>query len=202
MKKLFPFYFIILFIMVFLFACFGGHAQDGCPTPFKNCNADSYSELLSNDQSSFIQHGDDRYNTVLIKPFLESESDAYCSNGNKNEGVKILASPSYLPTKTKHSLQGKIVFFKVLQLQMSNRIEWKAECKNDVDFTLQRSEDGINFKSIALFMAFQQDCSSPFKFQDKNPPSKAYYRLRLIEANGSLKYSNIISLDRKTETLL
>jgi uncharacterized repeat protein (TIGR03803 family) len=79
---------------------------------------------------------------------------------------------------------------------IANKLKWTASCTNDVDFSIERSVDGTNFQQIALVMATQQDCGNPFTVLDQHPPVKAYYRLKMTEQNGPVKYSNIILLNR------
>lgn len=76
----------------------------------------------------------------------------------------------------------------------SNKLSWTAACTNPVDFIIERTTDGINFSPIGTVNA--QDCNTPFTFNDPNPPVKAYYRLKMTETNASVKYSNIILLNR------
>ena len=78
-----------------------------------------------------------------------------------------------------------------------NKLEWQASCTNAVDFTIERSKDGNNFQQVGLIWAQQQDCDHPFIFRDQNPPAKAWYRLKMVENNGPVKYSNTILLDRE-----
>ncbi|HEV7781952.1 MAG TPA: choice-of-anchor tandem repeat GloVer-containing protein [Chitinophagaceae bacterium] len=79
----------------------------------------------------------------------------------------------------------------------ANKLSWVASCTTDVEFVIERSTDGTNFTTVGTVNAQGQDCNSPFSFKDLNPPAKGWYRLRMTEMNGPVKYSNIILLNRQ-----
>jgi hypothetical protein len=90
-----------------------------------------------------------------------------------------------------------IISFKGQAEALANKLEWETSCTNAVDFTIERSNDGNNFQQVGLVRAQQQDCDHPFIFSDQNPLTKAWYRLKMTEYNGPVKYSNTIRLDRE-----
>ena len=98
---------------------------------------------------------------------------------------KIL--PALLPIKItsftgKHTIAG-------------NLLNWEANCNGQLNFSIQRSTDGIHFETIGNMPATALDCNQPFGFTDNDPlVTNNYYRLRIIEADGSVGYSNIILL--------
>ncbi|MBC7848784.1 MAG: T9SS type A sorting domain-containing protein, partial [Chitinophagaceae bacterium] len=106
------------------------------------------------------------------------------------------ASSFYIASKTAAALPVNIITFKGSAVNDVNRLTWKADCTEDVNFTIERSTDGINYFSVGLIMATQADCGSTFKFDDKLPPAKALYRLKMQEVSGPLSYSGIVSLNR------
>jgi uncharacterized repeat protein (TIGR03803 family) len=105
-------------------------------------------------------------------------------------------STFYFASRNFTALPVHILSFKGSVEPTTNKLEWKADCTDDVDFTIERSIDGTNFQAIGLVMAFQQDCNHPFTFHDLSPASKTYYRLRMKEKNGPVTYSQIILLKR------
>jgi N-acetylneuraminic acid mutarotase len=80
----------------------------------------------------------------------------------------------------------------------SNHLEWKASCHGPVVFEVQRSDNNFSFIPIGSINASLTDCNSSFYFMDQQPlESENYYRLKAIDADGSIHYSSIVYLGRK-----
>lgn len=76
-------------------------------------------------------------------------------------------------------------------------LNWKVTCASTPSATLslERSADGISFKPIYSITADALRCAQPFEYSDAQPVSGTnYYRLKMIDANGKISYSNIITL--------
>ena len=98
---------------------------------------------------------------------------------------KIL--PAILPVKIS-SFTGK-------HSGATNILKWQANCNGSISFNIERSSDGIHFETIGNIPATALDCNQPFGFTDNDPlVTNNYYRLRIIEAGGTISYSNIILL--------
>jgi uncharacterized repeat protein (TIGR03803 family) len=83
--------------------------------------------------------------------------------------------------------------------QLSNKIKWKASCTGNTLFTLERSNNGMDFIPVTTIMASMQDCKDEFTYADLAPlTGKNFYRLTMKEESGPSKYSTIILLDRST----
>ncbi|MGB0931512.1 MAG: SdrD B-like domain-containing protein, partial [Chitinophagales bacterium] len=80
-----------------------------------------------------------------------------------------------------------------------NALQWitASETNNDY-FTLLRSEDGINFESIAKVDGNGTSSETHvYDFLDRNAPNgKSYYRLNQTDFDGTQTASNVISLVR------
>jgi uncharacterized repeat protein (TIGR03803 family) len=105
-------------------------------------------------------------------------------------------STFYFSSRNNIALPFDLLSFKGNKEAVANKLQWEASCTDAVDFYIERSENGTNFQQVGLVMAQQQDCSNPFTFFDQNPPAKSYYRLKMVEQNGPVKYSQIILLNR------
>lgn len=76
-----------------------------------------------------------------------------------------------------------------------NILSWIADCNGAVSFIIERSEDGSHFIHIGDLAATARQCNLPFIFKDPTAaPRKYYYRLRIVELNGTVNYSNVILL--------
>ncbi len=77
------------------------------------------------------------------------------------------------------------------------QLNWRVE--NEINFAryqVERSTDGINFTAIGTVAAGGSSAAAAYNFDDKFLPASEilYYRLKLVDANGRFKYSNIILL--------
>lgn len=77
-----------------------------------------------------------------------------------------------------------------------SEIKWSGitNLKNDV-FTIERSTDGQNFKTIGSVQK-ADNSNSQYSFLDSKPEDGFnYYRLKLVESNNTYSYTNIVSVD-------
>lgn len=139
----------------------------------------------------------DNCSPALVAPATQIPSSAgtwgydYVYTVNINE-----FSSFYFGARTLTTLPVRLLSFEGEKQNTANMLAWKAACTGNVDFTVQRSTDGVSFSNIGVVMAFVQDCENPFKFEDATPPARAYYRLQMKEQNGATTYSSVILLDR------
>ena len=60
---------------------------------------------------------------------------------------------------------------------------------------IERSKDGSNFNAIKNITAGALACLQPFEYTDKDPlPGYNYYRLKMMDADGKITYSNKVVL--------
>ena len=106
----------------------------------------------------------------------------------------------YLSSKKSGSLPITLDYFKGVQINRKNQLNWKVYCTStEARFELERSNDGVHFSKIATIVADQLRCNQPFDYTDENPvPGADYYRLKIIDNNGKTDYSNTVLLSLKT----
>ena len=78
-----------------------------------------------------------------------------------------------------------------------NYLRWATEAENNTNyFNLQRSKNGINFETLGVVSAQGvTNTINHYNFDDVHPfVGQNYYRLELVNADGSLDYSNIVLL--------
>jgi hypothetical protein len=81
-----------------------------------------------------------------------------------------------------------------------NFLKWITATEQNTEyFEVERSADGINFETIGLVAASGNISSDKlYNFDDNNPILGInYYRLRLVEIDGTTEYSNVIALEVK-----
>ena len=86
-------------------------------------------------------------------------------------------------------------------------LQWKAD--NETDFSgyeIERSSNGKDFTYIGFLDASAGRGIKTYDFADKDAsiviPSKYYYRLKMIDANGAYTYSKVASVLLKKQNLV
>jgi hypothetical protein len=84
----------------------------------------------------------------------------------------------------------------------ANILNWKTDKPWEVEkLVLERSTDGQNFTALAEF--FDSSSMAEAEYSDENPnPGANYYRLAIVNANGSTDYSTIVLLNRSEGFLI
>jgi hypothetical protein len=93
-----------------------------------------------------------------------------------------------------------IIYFKGIKQQNINLLDWKLNCDagSSISATLERSEDGVIFNDLQTQTITDVMCANPFTYKDAKPLAGAnYYRLKIVTANGEIKYSTIVVLLNK-----
>jgi hypothetical protein len=106
----------------------------------------------------------------------------------------------YLTSATATTLPITLQYFNGVQTNDMHQLNWKVNClSSNVTFDIERSADGQKFSSIGTITASRARCSQPFESNDSKPLSGInYYRIKIIDEDGSFYYSNIISFILKT----
>ncbi|RYY50966.1 MAG: hypothetical protein EOO06_02015 [Chitinophagaceae bacterium] len=88
----------------------------------------------------------------------------------------------------------RMAFFRGQKQASKNLLEWKASSSSaSVQFIIERSTNGVNFEAIGSISA--SSFTQLFSFYDMAPVAgKNYYRLTMIEDDGSRSYSSSILL--------
>lgn len=105
----------------------------------------------------------------------------------------------YLSSAKLSPLNISLVYFKGSQNNTKHLLNWKVNCTSDeAKFELQRSTSGSTFATINAFTASKLRCNDAFDFTDENPlPGNNYYRLKMVDVDGKVNYSNIVLLTQK-----
>lgn len=78
-----------------------------------------------------------------------------------------------------------------------NKLEWlTASMTNTMHFEVEKSNTS-DFTAIGLVPAGgNSELEEAFSFTDKNPSLKTYYRLKIVDFDGSFEYSDIVFVQR------
>ncbi len=78
-----------------------------------------------------------------------------------------------------------------------NELKWTVEQETDLSrYELERSSDGINFSRIATIQSRNQAVQSVYNYNDLTMPFESYYRLKMIDRDGTFTYSTVVFLRR------
>ena len=130
--------------------------------------------------------------TINNITYVEMDSIPGFSGGS---GGVILIPNSTLPIQWKTfsgSSDGKF-----------NYLFWVTATEIETDyFELERSSDGISFEGISLVGAAGNSTSEQFYTYDDEFPLEGvnYYRVKLVNLDGSIEYSNVIALEIFSKT--
>ena len=112
-------------------------------------------------------------------------------------GITVFAGNMLVTTPGNDTALPKINFLSVKTSAQKNIVSWKAEQDSpSVYYEVQRSEDSIDFKTIAMVLGPKPtDENQPFfEFGDKifKRKTKVYYRVKQVNAAGEIYYTGII----------
>jgi len=98
----------------------------------------------------------------------------------------------------------ELTYFRVYNNENTITLKWETatEINNDF-FTIERSEDGVNFYAIATLDGAGNSYSTiAYSSLDNNPVNGInYYRLKQTDYNGAFSYSNLQSVNVKRYTI-
>jgi uncharacterized delta-60 repeat protein len=111
---------------------------------------------------------------------------AYDGTG-RNRVARILAAGSVVPLK--------LLSFSGIHSNNGNLLQWQTA--NEVgtkNFIIEKSSTGSNFTNIAT-VAAQRSGAANYSYLDNSTQSEVvFYRLKMVDVDGSFTYSNIIKL--------
>lgn len=93
-----------------------------------------------------------------------------------------------------------ISFIGTLQSDLSGLLQWKTENQINVSaYNVERSVDGFNFNQVGQVLAAPSTTySNNYNYTDPETQYQnaaiVYYRLKIVDNEGSIKYSNIVKM--------
>jgi hypothetical protein len=76
------------------------------------------------------------------------------------------------------------------------QLDWQVADESGIGrYVIERSADGINFSTLTAITATNTHGIHSYNYQDESPlPGTNYYRIRIEEAAGGVRYSSIVTL--------
>ena len=143
-----------------------------------------------------IYKNDDVCSNALLTAASPVVTNVSAWGGDYVFSTSVTSFSTFYFATTNAVLPVNITAFSGSKEPVANKLSWQAGCSNDVDFTIERSTDGIAYQAIGVVKAKQVDCNYTFNWYDQQPAAKSWYRLKMAEPNGMVKYSNVILLAR------
>lgn len=96
-------------------------------------------------------------------------------------------------------LPAELVNFEAITQDQSNKLMWRTASEENTSlFQVERSIDGNNFEIVGRVEASGNSIElNSYDFTDQYPLAQAYYRLQIIDIDGSFHYSDIIVVERE-----
>lgn len=120
-----------------------------------------------------------------------------CAQITNESGLTDLASDKFPQQST---LPVKLISFTGAYRNQATQLNWETENMYDMDrFEIQRSADGTNFATIGTKDALNAASRTGYQYSDNLSiigGNVFYYRLKMVDADGSFKYSNVIMIRR------
>ena len=92
----------------------------------------------------------------------------------------------------------RLTSFNASEEGFSTKLVWNtAEETNIVSYVIEKSTDGRNFTAIGTVKAANL---RSYNFTDAQSTENSYYRLKMVELDGTFKYSYIVSVKAKLNT--
>jgi hypothetical protein len=88
----------------------------------------------------------------------------------------------------------ELISFTAEKLSQNAMLKWSTASESNFSyFSIEKSEDGINFSETGRVNS-RGSASAPASYDFVDFQGASYYRLKMVDLDGSGKYSNIISL--------
>ncbi len=82
-------------------------------------------------------------------------------------------------------------------------LTWITEAEKNTDhFDVQRSEDGVNFRSIGKIKTNNSNLRNNYSFEDEQPSLVNYYRLKMVDRDEKFTFSKTLKVQRSVSNLI
>jgi len=108
----------------------------------------------------------------------------------------------YVHTNPQYALPVSLNYLNGVKQGDKHLLSWSVTCNTtpSVTLTLERSADNRNFTGLYSITADALGCNRPFNYTDAQPLAGInYYRLKIVDADGKITYSNTIALINATK---
>ncbi|MFK8008252.1 MAG: T9SS type A sorting domain-containing protein [Saprospiraceae bacterium] len=132
-------------------------------------------------------------NGDVLTDMLGNSNEASTTITNGQMHIELPARSYSVWVNTILPLPLTLTDFQVRLSNVTPNLVWKTEAETEVKgFEIERSFDGVDFKNVG-FIAGQNKSQNEYLFKDAEVKSgeNYYYRLKMIDQDGSFEYSSI-----------
>lgn len=99
-------------------------------------------------------------------------------------------------------LAADLKYFTAFRAPHGNILKWMSLKEYDnVFFEVERSTDAVNYSTITSIAGQGNSITEKnYEYIDPAPPSKSFYRLKMITGDGKKSYSKVIRVERQSKT--
>ena len=141
----------------------------------------------------------------VYNPIAGATASTYNYNGVPGNYVVVATFANGDKDTSAQLLPLKLLGFKGAYSNRANVLNWITSNEiNMADFIVERSNDGITFNPIGKIAAISnQNPQKTYNYADAdlNANFTFYYRIRMVDNNGSYTYSSIIKLNKAGKTI-
>ena len=136
----------------------------------------------------------------IVSAWHTGGGDEIFGNGCGNCGTESRPASNATVFVTSATLPVSLLEFSSKSKENKNILSWlTASEKNAAHFDIQRSNDNTAWSSIGQVKAVNNTYGSDYQFIDAQPLSGTnYYRLQMVDANGSTELSKIVAVNAST----
>ncbi len=115
---------------------------------------------------------------------------------NSNWSPTASSSQAVLPVE--------LIWFQVHAAGINNRLQWEVASEDGFShYSVERSADGYSdWRVVETVGAAGAEAgrSKQYTYLDQTPPAAAYYRLRMVDLDGTFEYSDVVLQERVVAT--
>jgi hypothetical protein len=120
-------------------------------------------------------------------------------------GIAYYSTTNQLPyyvTTLDFALSVTFTHFEARWKNTAVQLDWQVADESSIErYTIERSADGKNFSTLAAVAANNTHGSHSYNYLDASPlPGTNYYRIRIEEATGGVRFSSIVTLKSDDNT--
>jgi Secretion system C-terminal sorting domain len=125
---------------------------------------------------------------------VSTQAYPYNSATSGEVGLKYVITNVPVNIAPSSTLPVELVFFSAQSKATENVLSWQTLSEeNSAFFDIQRSDDGIRFYSLyTVEAAHYSHTPRDYMYIDQEPLPVSYYRLRMVDQDGTEEYSSII----------
>jgi hypothetical protein len=133
---------------------------------------------------------------TLTTNTLPSGSYSIAVKGTSLSGVSVCSSsPSMTTLLVSAVLPLSMLRFDARKLSTGVGLSWATDHETNTSyFEIERSSDGRNFEKAGQVKATSMMGRNEYGFMDTHPFPFSYYRLRMVDKNGTYSFSKVVSV--------